>query len=430
MFQLFKDRNFLVFWVGNFISAVGDHVSIIAFPWLVLTLTGSPALMGLVFATQGLPRAVFMLTGGVLVDKSSPRQVMMVCNLVRLVIVLILAVLLLYGMATVMHVFLFAFAFGLADAFYFPAANAVLPSVLPASQLKDGNGLVQISYQISIVFGPLIAGLLIAGEFSLDTVHGVSEETVTKTDDTFGGIANALIFDAVTFFVSCISLLFTKARSLRDPEPTGQSVVQSLKEGVAFVWQTPALRLIFIGTIGLDFFFLAPVFVGLPVLAQDRFEEGALIYALELMAYGAGALIGGVLAVLTRGPKPEKLIRIAFALWAFSGLTVASVVLFYSVVPPMILFFIAGIGDNWVWVFIVTWIQTITPEKLMGRVMSILMFLSVGLVPVANLVVGLMLEWWIEAVFVIAGLSIFAICLICMVHPDAKRVTALTEKAV
>ncbi len=61
MLKLFKDRNFFTLWAGEFISVVGDHISMIAFPFLVLQLTGSPGLTALVFGVQGLPRAVLML---------------------------------------------------------------------------------------------------------------------------------------------------------------------------------------------------------------------------------------------------------------------------------------------------------------------------------------------------------------------------------
>ncbi|HAZ95256.1 MAG TPA: MFS transporter, partial [Porticoccaceae bacterium] len=64
MFRLFKDRNFVVFWFGEMVSVIGDHISLIAFPWLVLQMTNSAALTGLVFAVQGIPRAALMLAGG------------------------------------------------------------------------------------------------------------------------------------------------------------------------------------------------------------------------------------------------------------------------------------------------------------------------------------------------------------------------------
>jgi len=77
MLQVLKDRNFRIFWIGEFISVIGDHISMLAFPWLVLQLTGSELMMGLVFAAQGLPRAILMLMGGAVVDRTSPRKVML-----------------------------------------------------------------------------------------------------------------------------------------------------------------------------------------------------------------------------------------------------------------------------------------------------------------------------------------------------------------
>jgi len=73
MIKLFKDRNFSIFWFGEMISVVGDHISLLAFPWLILQMTGSALMTGLVFAVQGIPRAVLMLAGGAVVDRTSPR---------------------------------------------------------------------------------------------------------------------------------------------------------------------------------------------------------------------------------------------------------------------------------------------------------------------------------------------------------------------
>lgn len=429
MLRLLKERNFSLFWIGNLISSIGDHVSIIAFPWLVLTLTNSPALMGLVFAAQGIPRAIFMLGGGAIVDRFSPRNVMIICNLVRLLIVSFLCWLLMYDAISVTQVFLFAIAFGFADAFYFPAANAIIPSLVETADLKDGNALVQMAIQLSVIIGPAIGGFLIAGEFNFGTAHE-PVPTDSQTDEITSdqqGLANAFLFDAVTFFVSWVSLLLIKTRALHKHDEASVSIIESVKEGLVFVWRAPALRLVFFGIMCLDFFFMAPIFVGLPVLAKSRFEEGALVYAMELMAYGVGALLGGLLAGFTRGPSNKNLVRTAFFLWAFSGIVVFSMVFFYSVTPPMILFGLSGFGDSWVWIFLMTWIQKITPEKMLGRVMSILMFLSVGMVPIANMLVGMLLEWNIEAVFVIAGLSVASISLICAFHPDGKKMDVVGQ---
>ena len=91
MLKLFRQKNFSIFWFGETISIIGDQISLIAFPWLVLQMTGSAALTGLVFAVQGVPRAFLMLAGGALVDRTSPRFVMLSSNLIRMILVLSLA---------------------------------------------------------------------------------------------------------------------------------------------------------------------------------------------------------------------------------------------------------------------------------------------------------------------------------------------------
>ncbi|MDC1477627.1 MFS transporter, partial [Porticoccaceae bacterium] len=88
MLKLFRDRNFSLFWFGEMISVVGDHISLLAFPWLVLQMTGSAALTGLVFAAQGIPRAFLLLAGGVLVDRTSPKAVMIASNALRMLLVM------------------------------------------------------------------------------------------------------------------------------------------------------------------------------------------------------------------------------------------------------------------------------------------------------------------------------------------------------
>src|SRR3954447_8489850 len=88
-------RNFRLLWIGEGISLLGDQFYMIALPWLVLQLTGSALALGTVMALAGIPRALFMLIGGAFVDRFSPRSVMMMSNLARMVLVALLSVLVL-----------------------------------------------------------------------------------------------------------------------------------------------------------------------------------------------------------------------------------------------------------------------------------------------------------------------------------------------
>ena len=139
MLKIFKDRNFFIFWFGEMTSVVGDHISLLAFPWLVLQMTGSALMTGLVFAVQGIPRAVLMLAGGALVDRTSPRLIMILSNAARLVMVLCLAYMITNDLVNITNVFVIAFFFGVADAFFYPASTSILPSIVPRTLLKEGN---------------------------------------------------------------------------------------------------------------------------------------------------------------------------------------------------------------------------------------------------------------------------------------------------
>src|SRR5262249_18742292 len=108
-------RNFRLLWIGESVSLLGDQFYMIALPWLVLQITGSALALGTVIALGGIPRALFMLIGGALVDRFSPRTVMIVSNAVRLVLVALLAVMVLTNTIRLEMLYLFALAFGLAD---------------------------------------------------------------------------------------------------------------------------------------------------------------------------------------------------------------------------------------------------------------------------------------------------------------------------
>lgn len=419
MLQLLKDRNFLIFWIGEFISVIGDHISMLAFPWLVLQLTGSELMMGLVFAAQGLPRAILMLMGGAVVDRTSPRKVMLYTNIIRMLLMLTLAYLLFTDNVSIEIVFAIALAFGVADAFFYPATTSIVPSLVKKDDLQQGNALVQTTMWLGVIIGPLIAGFVIAGEANLGT-HSAAAHAVGLDEDR-AGLANAFALDSVTFFVSALTLLFVRTRNLDKEEDSGTSMLEEIREAVAFVWKVPAFRLGFFGIAALEFFFQAPIFVGLPALADLRFEDGAYIYGLQIAAYGTGAFLGASSAGLFRAPSDENIVRIMFTLFTFSGATIALIVLYPPYWWGMAVFFIAGCGDSWIWVHFTTLLQKRTPEKLLGRVMSLLMFMSVGLLPIAAVIMGVAFEINLEGALLVASAAIMLACGIGAFHPFANR---------
>src|SRR5262245_3866669 len=143
-------RNFRLLWIGEGISLLGDTFYLIALPWLVLQLTGSALALGTILVLASIPCAVFTLVGGALVDRYSPRSVMIWSNVARFVLVALLSALVLNNATQMWMLYALAFAFGLADAFYFPAQIAIVPQVLSEDQLQAGNTFVQGTAQLSL----------------------------------------------------------------------------------------------------------------------------------------------------------------------------------------------------------------------------------------------------------------------------------------
>lgn len=424
MLKLFKDRNFAIYWVGEFVSVIGDHISMIAFPFLVLQLTGSPALTAFVFAAQGLPRAVMMLVGGAVVDRTSPKFVMIASNLVRCVLIMLLAYLLYIDQINLPIIFTVALLFGLADAFFYPANTAMVPSVVAKEDLKEGNALVQGSVWVGVIIGPALAGLLIAGQVT--TVgHDVGLEAASYETNR-PGFARAFFIDGLTFAFSFVSLLFVRARSLdgeedEDGDAKPKSMLGEVAQAIKWVWSVPAVRLGFIGIAILEFFFQTPIFVGLPALAKLRFVEPAYVYGLIIAAYGSGALVGAVTGGMSKGPRDENLIRTMFFIFTGSGAAIGLIVLYEPYWWAMVLFFFSGAADSFIWVHFTTWLQKLTPEKLLGRVMSIMMFMSAGLIPIASIIMGIAFEWNLEASLTAASIIIVVSCIVAALHPDSRR---------
>ncbi|MHB1272369.1 MAG: MFS transporter [Rhodanobacter sp.] len=160
--SVFANHNFRLLFGGSTISMLGDQFTLVALPWLVLKLTGDPAALGIVLATMALPRAAFMLIGGAVVDRLSPRKVLLAARGTNALLVALLAILVLLGGIQMWLVYLIALGIGLSTAFAYPAGSAILPQLMTPQQLQPANALVMGMRQLSMFIGPALAGVVIS----------------------------------------------------------------------------------------------------------------------------------------------------------------------------------------------------------------------------------------------------------------------------
>jgi MFS family permease len=417
-------RNFRLLWIGEGISLLGDQFYMIALPWLVLQLTGSALALGTVMALASIPRAVFMLIGGAFVDRYSPRMVMMASNFARFVLVGLLSALVLTNHIQIEILYVFALAFGLADAFYFPAQTAIVPQVLSEDQLQAGNTFVQGTAQLSLFVGPALAGSLIA----------LLGHAATGSAPDTRGIGIAFGIDTLSFVASLVSLILMRIPIARkqageQQSVTGeqQNVIESIKEGFTYVWSQTVLRTLFLLIVAINFLVLGPVTVGIPLLADTRLVEGAAAFGIIMSAFGAGSLLGIILSGVLPTPRPEHFGTVILLVVSSLGVWVVLMPLFTSTPVVAVISLLMGATAGYQRMMLFTWLQKRIPRELMGRVMSLLFFCAIGLAPVSNALAGAVLQINLKGLFIGSGVLMAAVSLLSILMPEIRRMGLETK---
>jgi len=379
-----NNRDYRLLWIGQSVSHLGDQFHLIALPWLVLALTGDPLQLGLLLAAAGLPRAVLMLVGGAIADRVSPRILMLVSDLVRLVIIGLLVVAIAAGTVQMWMIYVLAISFGIVGGFFLPAAEASLPRLLHSDQLSAGNSLMMIANQAAQFVGPALAGTVIA----------LAGNAVAGTDSTMTGITIAFGVDALTFGIGALSLW------LMSPLPGFGSEHHPLKDvaiGLHYVWGHPTIRVLVIVIALANFLVTGPLVVGLPVLAT-QLPEGAAAFGLILSGYALGNLIGmGVAGA--KPPTARVMSWLGVAIFPILGVVYVTLAVANSTWVAAGFMVVGGVANGYLAIAIITLMQQITPKHLIGRVMSLLMLSMFGLGPLSQVISGAVLQYSLQGLF-------------------------------
>jgi MFS family permease len=400
--ELFKVRNFKLLWFGESISMVGDQFYFIALPWLVLVLTRDPLTLGTIMAIAAVPRAVFMLVGGATTDRFSPRTVMIISNLVRFILIFFMALIVIADSITMPLVYLFALSFGLGDAFFYPAQMAIIPQIVKKKQFQMANSLVMGMMQVSMFIGPVLAGFTIA--------------FFSKSGTSTTGIGYALMIDAMTFLVSLMAL---SAMSIRKKvEHIKESTMDAIKKGLNYVIGDEKFKRVLLIIFIVNFLVMGPLIIGIPVIV-DRRLEGPLSFGIIMTAFGGGSLLGIILAGAL--PKPTLSFGpVLLGLTAVMGFGLFSLAYLYSTTLVALVSLIMGISQGIVMIWGITWFQKRTDKKMMGRMMSMIMFSGAGIAPVSMAVSGVLLDWNMKWMYITFGYILIIFTLVMTTSPYVK----------
>jgi MFS family permease len=416
------NRDFRLLFGGSSISFIGDQFTLVALPWLVLQLTGDPAQLGLVLAVMALPRAAFMLIGGAVVDRLSPRRVLLTARFANALLTGLLAALVLAGAVQMWMVYVLAFGTGLCTAFAYPAGGSILPQLLAPSQLQAANSIMMGMRQLSMLIGPALAGLLVTA--------GSSRMGGADAMAAAHGTGLAFVVDAVSFLFSVASLLAIRISSDRDSRAPAAGVFAQVIEGIRAVWQDVQLRS-FIGYMAfVSVLVMGPLQVGLPLFAKTRLSEGATAFGWLMTANGTGMLLGSIVSTAVTRLVRGRVGVLILSLDALAGLALAVLSGVHSELAGAALLLMTGLFAGTVQIAIITWLQRRVTQEMMGRMMSIMFFTFLGLAPLAAALAGGLLKVIsLTELFIGAGLALTALATVCLTRPSLRAISLQTAPA-
>src|SRR5215471_3583029 len=270
VFKAFQYRDFRLMWIGACTSSVGTWMQIVAQGWLIYRLSHSSFLLALDQFLAGLPIFLFSLIGGVVADRVERRRILLASQWVQMASAATLTLLVVFGVVHVWEILCLSCISGFAQAFGAPAYQALIPTLVEREDMPNAIALNSIQFNLAVTIGPALAG-----------------QALAKLGESwcFG-------LNAISFLAPIISLSIISARFL--PEKTKESIFTSLKKGIAFARQQPAMEALIFLAFCMTFLAM-PMRTYLPVFVKDIFQRGPETYGNMLSAMGIGSICGSLI---------------------------------------------------------------------------------------------------------------------------------------
>jgi len=371
-FRLWRNRNFLSLIFGTWLSTIGDGAYFIVLGWFVLNVTGSEFALGTTLTFASVPRIIFLLIGGAVADRVNRKLILVISLLVRAIILLIFVIMLVFlnGKPNIWIIDIVAILFGVVDAFFYSANGSIVPSVVPSSALSKANSLIQTVQQLSALLGPLLAAALLGFQ---------------AYRNMFGAIA-------CVFAISAMALSFLQLRHNEERLSSHQpstSVWHDIWDGAKFVGSVRILLIIMLISLGINLLFMGPINIGIPVLIKSFGWSGGT-YATYEAGFGIGTVLGGLIVIAMKGFR-NRFLWLG-CMGAIMGLAMSGIGFVHVPWEGVALMGVMGITVSVVNIPFFIYIQTIVPANKLGRTMSLLTLMSMGLVPVSYTVSSFILQ--------------------------------------
>jgi MFS family permease len=389
------------FILASMIATVGSFMQATAQGWLVLELTNSPALLGLAGAIAGLPILFLAIFAGVLADRLDRRRLLVATNGASALFALTLAVLTTFGLVEYWHVLVLAFLTGLALTIQMPASQAVVSTIVDRRSIGNAVALNSAQYNLTRIVAPALAGLFIAA----------------------GSLELGFWVNAVALMLVAVLIAGLSIPSPRTADRVQAALWLDLQDGVRFVTANRVLAIIVLLP-AVPALFVLNYITFIPLYARDILATGAAGLGFLTGAIGVGALVGA-LSLATMRPSGGSG-RLMLGGLGIVGVALATFALSRSLPLSMLALAVMGTCQVAYYSTTNTLIQVLVPARLRGRVLSLYLLTSIGLIPIANLIGGALGEaFGVDVVLAAGGLITLAVVLTVLVlEPRIGRLRA------
>lgn len=377
-----QHRNISLLWGAQIVSSAGDAIYQIALLWLVLDITGSSTITGLVAMAAFLPAMLFGLYAGVIADKYNRKLIMILSNLSQALTVIVIPILLYFDYDNILLIGFFAFVRASFSTFFPPALNALVPMITSKDRLVKVNSVLATSGQLAYLIGPLAAGLILS----------------------IVSIPYLFVIDSVSFLIAILILLFIVLPPKTKLPDKQFGSVKELFSGIQYAAKHKPLGTLFILTIINNFFIMGPAFVGMLILVKDTLGGTASQYAFVQSGLALGMLIGSVF-VYRIGNRINigKLLLIGMIL---DGATYSLMYFAGSVNYVLIFIVIHALGIPMITISRTAIIQRHSPNEYHGRLFSLVHLSVVGVTALSAAVVGIAANYIdIKIIFLFIGIG-------------------------
>jgi len=381
-------RNFTLLWLGKIVSQLGDKFYAIALAWWILQETNSPSIMGFFLLASALPAILLGIFAGVFTDRWKKKIILVVTDIIRGGLVFAIALLSMFDVLEVWHVFVIGIGLSLTTAFFDPASQAIIPEIVPKENLTKANGMSQMVSGICSVAGPLF-GALAVSVFGLTWVFS----------------ANSISY-FMAALLACFITMNKESRVCKEKI----NVWKEMLEGISFVRKQKRITFVLI-VIALAHFFMGCLTVTLPFLAKGLQGDGVKNLGYLEMMLGVGLFAGSVMIGMKKKASINERKLIFFIITTGVCFLVIAISQFLSI-QTLYVYMLAmtalGACIAGAFVFWQTLLQKYTPENLTGRVFGISTLISNITLPVSYGVFGLLLNF--SSVFLL-----MASCGVCLI---------------